>query len=126
TRGIEYDHVERNIEVQPEKMVAIEAKLHRVVETTGWISSDFHNHSTPSGDNYCGTVDRVINLAAEGVEFAPTTEHNRIYDWQPHIDKLGLHDFVATVQGIELTGSGPHLNSFPLQMVPHRQDNGAP
>ncbi len=126
TRGIEYDHVEKTIDVPPGKIVPIEATLKRVVDTRGWVSTDFHNHSTPSGDNYCGTDDRVINLAAENVEFAPTTEHNRLYDWKPHIDRLGLAPFVATTVGIELTGNGPHLNSFPLQPIPFRQDNGAP
>lgn len=126
TRGIEYDHVQRLVEIPPSRIVPFEATLRRVVDTAGWASSDFHNHSTPSGDNYCGTDDRMINLAAEHIEFAPATEHNRIYDWQPHIDKLGLSSHMATVTGIELTGNGPHLNSFPLTPMPHRQDNGAP
>ncbi len=126
TRGIEYDHVEQTIDVAPGKTVAIEAQLKRIVGTPGWVSTDFHNHSTPSGDNYCGTDDRIINLAAEHVEFAPTTEHNRIYDWQPHIDRLGLKAHVGTIIGMELTGGGPHLNAFPLKRVAFTQDNGAP
>ncbi len=96
------------------------------MDTTGWISTDFHNHSTPSGDNICGTPDRIINIAAEHIEFAPTTEHNRIYDWRPTIEKLGLQDEIQTVVGMELTGSGAHLNCFPLTAEPFTQDNGAP
>ena len=126
TRGIEYDHHDTNIAVAPGKQARVEARLQRVVDTTGWVSTDFHNHATESGDNYCGVDDRVINLAAEQVEYAPTTEHNRIYDWYPHIKKLGLENELATSPGIELTGPGPHLNSFPLTPVPHTQDNGAP
>ena len=126
TRGIEYDHVEKVVEVPEGESVTIAASLKRMVDTTGWISTDFHNHTTISGDNYCGTDDRIINLAAEHVEFAPATEHNRIYDWKPHIDRLGLSEQVATVTGIKLTGGGPHLNAFPLKSFPYRQDNGAP
>jgi hypothetical protein len=126
TRGIEYDHHESIIALAPGRQVKVEARLERVVDTTGWISTDFHNHSTPSGDNYCGVDDRIINLAAEQVEFAPATEHNRIYDWAPHIAKLGLEREIATCTGIELTGPGTHLNSFPMTPVPFSQDNGAP
>ncbi|MBI4664076.1 MAG: carboxypeptidase regulatory-like domain-containing protein [Verrucomicrobia bacterium] len=126
TRGIEYSHIEQSLELLPEQTVSVKGKLRRLVDTTGWVSADYHNHSTPSGDNTCGTDDRIINLAVEHVEFAPTTEHNRLYDWRPHIRKLGLSDYLQTVSGLELTGSGPHLNSFPFRPEPYRQDNGAP
>ncbi|MDW8309443.1 MAG: carboxypeptidase regulatory-like domain-containing protein, partial [Verrucomicrobiales bacterium] len=126
TRGIEYSHLSNTVVLQAEQTVAFRGVLRRLVDTTGWISADYHNHSTLSGDNVCGTDDRVINLAAEHIEFAPTTEHNRFYDWRPHIEKLGLTNDVQTVCGIELTGSGPHLNAFPFRVVPFTQDNGAP
>lgn len=126
TRGIEYSHLARKIDLKPEQTLTFTGTLKRLVDTTGWVSADYHNHSTPSGDNTCGTDDRIINLAAEHIEFAPTTEHNRLYDWRPHIEKLGLSAEIQTVPGLELTGSGPHLNSFPFQPEPHTQDNGAP
>jgi len=126
THGPEYDLVEREISVAPGETVEVEAELERTVDTTGWVSTDFHAHSTPSGDNYCNTDDRVINIAVEHLEFAPTTEHNRIYDWKPHIRKLGLSDRIKTVPGIELTGSGQHFNAFPLTPDPLAQDGGAP
>ncbi|HYF34092.1 MAG TPA: CehA/McbA family metallohydrolase, partial [Prosthecobacter sp.] len=66
------------------------------------------------------------NLAAEHIEFAPTTEHNRLYDWKPLIEKLGLAPFMSTVPGMELTGRRAHFNSFPLTPEPYTQDNGAP
>lgn len=126
TRGIEYSHMDRKVKLEEGNSVQVVGRLRRRVDTSGWVSADFHNHSTLSGDNTCGTDDRIINLAAEHIEFAPTTEHNRLYDWQPHIDRLGLSDEVATVSGIELTGPGPHLNSFPLKPSPYTQDWGAP
>lgn len=126
TRGIEYSHLQRTLKLEPEQSVLVEGQLKRLVDTTGWVSADYHNHSTPSGDNTCGTDDRLINLAAEHIEFAPTTEHNRLYDWRPHIERLGLTAHLQTVPGIELTGSGPHLNSFPFRPEPLTQDNGAP
>ena len=126
TRGPEYDLAERTIEVGKGQVVTAEATLKRTVETRGWVSTDFHAHSTPSGDNYCATDDRLINFAAEHIEFAPTTEHNRIFDWQPHIDRLGLSRRIRTIVGLELTGAFQHLNAFPLKQDPLAQDGGAP
>ena len=126
TLGPEYDLVERRIEVARGQAVDLDVTLERTVDTRGWVSTDFHAHSTPSGDNYCSTRDRIINFAAEHVEFAPTTEHQRLYDWTPQIEELGLADRIKTVPGIELTGSGQHFNAFPIQPDPMAQNGGAP
>ena len=126
TRGIEYSHVEREVELKEGRTVQVAGVLKRLVDTTGWVSADYHNHSTPSGDNVCGTADRLINLAAEHIEFAPTTEHNRIYNWRPEIERLGLAPFMQTVIGLESTGAKAHFNAFPFEAVPYTQDNGAP
>lgn len=126
TRGIEYNHLVKEVTLAAGETVAFTGTLKRLVDTRGWVSADYHNHSTPSGDNTCGTDDRVINLAAEHIEFAPTTEHNRLYDWTPHIQRLGLAAEVQTVPGMELTGRAAHFNSFPFEPKPFTQDNGAP
>ncbi|MGD9748303.1 MAG: CehA/McbA family metallohydrolase [Verrucomicrobiales bacterium] len=126
TRGPEFGHHEETVTLAPGQNHKINTVLRRQVATPGWIATDYHNHSTQSGDNTCGTDDRLINLAAEGLEFAPTTEHNRLYDWRPHIERLGLAPYLNTVAGMELTGAGAHFNSFPFQPEPRWQDNGAP
>jgi len=129
TRGIEHNHLVRDVTVKAGAFAPVSGQLKRLVDTRGWVSTDFHNHSTPSGDNQCGTDDRIINLAAEHIEFAPTTEHNRLYDWTPHIKKLGLAEHLSTVVGLELTGggAGSHHNAFPLSAPnPFAQDGGAP
>jgi len=126
THGIEFGHIRKIIDLQPESTLAFKGQLNRLIDTKGWVSTDFHNHSTPSGDNTTKTDDRIINLAVEQIEFAPTTEHNRLYDWTPHIEKLGLTREILSVPGIEVTGSGAHFNAFPLTPVPFTQDYGAP
>lgn len=126
TRGPEYSHLALPVRVPAGGTARVEGRLRRLVDSRGWVSTDFHSHSTQSGDNTTGTDDRLINLAAEQLEFVPATEHNRIYDWSPHIAALGLTNDLATVPGIELTGPGAHLNAFPFQPVPRTQDNGGP
>ncbi|MDH3718856.1 MAG: hypothetical protein OES79_12115, partial [Planctomycetota bacterium] len=78
SRGPEYDVVVRQVEVVRGKETRLAASLIQSVDTSGWISADFHSHSSPSGDNTSSQFGRVLNLLAEHIEFAPCTEHNRI------------------------------------------------
>ncbi|MBW3539756.1 MAG: CehA/McbA family metallohydrolase [Planctomycetes bacterium] len=129
SHGPEYDAVFTEIAVPPDKTVDLTATLKRSVHTPGWISTDFHSHSSPSGDNTGSQLGRVLNLVCEHIEFAPCTEHNRISTYEPHIEQLKIGKHIATVSGIELTGSPlplNHQNAFPLIRRPHTQDGGAP
>lgn len=125
-RGPEYSHLEQEVQLAPGQEAAFKGVLKRLVDTKGWISADFHNHSTPSGDNVCDTDGRIINIAVEHLEFTPTTEHNRFFDWEPTIKSLGLESFIKTVKGIELTGRRQHVNAFPFEPEFQTQNNGAP
>ncbi len=125
-RGPEYSHIDKEVTVEAGKMLEFKGALKRLVDTKGWISADFHNHSTPSGDNVCDTDGRIINIAVEHLEFTPTTEHNRFCDWEPTIKALGLDPFIKTVKGVELTGSRQHVNAFPFEPEPLKQNGGAP
>ena len=127
--GPEYDAVFTRVEVQRGKETLLEARLVRSVKTEGWISTDFHSHSSPSGDNTSSQLGRVLNLLCEHVEFAPCTEHNRLSTYDPHLERLGAEKRMATCVGMELTGRPlplNHQNAFPLIMRPNTQDNGAP
>jgi hypothetical protein len=129
SHGPEYDRVVKEFTIEPAQSTTVQAVLDRTVDTTGWISSDFHSHASPSGDNSTSQLGRVLNLAAEHIEFAPCTEHNRVSSYVPHIERLRLQPFLATIEGIELTGSPlplNHQNAFPMRYVPRTQDGGAP
>ncbi|MBX3443282.1 MAG: CehA/McbA family metallohydrolase [Planctomyces sp.] len=129
SHGPEFDAIFTTLEVPAGGDVELAGALVRSVDTTGWISSDFHSHSSPSGDNTSSQLGRVLNLAAEHIEFAPCTEHNRISTYVPHIDQLGLGRFMSSCSGMELTGSPlplNHQNAFPLVEHPREQDGGGP
>ncbi len=129
SHGPEYDVVELPLEISSGSETPLAARLVRSVDTKGWISSDFHNHASPSGDNVSSQYGRVLNLLCENVEFAPCTEHNRISSYVPHLRRLGVEHLMGTCTGIELTSSPlplGHLNAFPLHMHEHTQDGGAP
>ncbi|MEZ5942699.1 MAG: CehA/McbA family metallohydrolase [Planctomycetaceae bacterium] len=129
SHGPEYGAVFQDIEIAPGEATRVATKLQRQVDSTGWISSDFHSHSSPSGDNTGSQLGRVLNLVCEHLEFAPCTEHNRIDTYDPHIEFLKIAPFMSTTTGMELTGSPlplNHQNVFPLHHHPHRQDGGGP
>lgn len=129
SRGPEYNSVRKEVEIIAKEMQQIKVQLDRVVDTTGWISTDLHSHSSPSGDNTSDQYGRAENLLCEHVEFAPCTEHNRIDSYAPHLQQMKLSHLMATCTGIELTGSPlpvNHQNSFPLLWRPHTQNGGGP
>ena len=129
SRGSEYHADFRTLKVEDGKATEVLVKLARVVETPGWVSADFHSHSSPSGDNTSSQLGRVLNLTAEHIEFAPCTEHNRISTYEQHLERLNARAFMATVSGMELTGTPlplNHQNVFPLIFKPGTQDGGAP
>ncbi len=129
SHGPEYDAEFTKLTLKPGETAELKVKLPRVIESPGWVSADFHSHSSPSGDNTSSQLGRVLNLAAENIEFAPCTEHNRISTYTDHIRSLKLEPFMATISGIELTGQPlllNHQNAFPLIHSPRTQDGGAP
>lgn len=131
SRGVEYQFKEVYLTVEPGKALKISADIERLFSTPGWIIADLHSHSTSSGDSNIGLDDKVMNLVAAGIEFAPATEHNRISSYSDIINKAGLQRYIASAAGIELSGRpGPgsinHQNAFPLTMQNGKRGYGAP
>ena len=129
SHGPEFDAIVEQITVERGKETKIEGRLVRTVNTPGWLSTEYHSHSSPSGDNTSSQRGRVLNLLAEHLEFIPCTEHNRVDTYVPHLKHFGALDRVLTCSGMELTG-GPlpinHQNAFPLVHKPRTQDGGGP
>ncbi|MFO0867635.1 MAG: CehA/McbA family metallohydrolase [Pirellulales bacterium] len=129
TYGPEYNAAFVKLDVRPGVDTLLVAKLPRVVDTAGWVSSDFHSHSSPSGDNVSSQLGRVLNLLCEHIEFAPCTEHARVDTYDPHLRRLGVERLLATCPGMELTGAPlpiNHQNAFPLVLKPRTQNGGGP
>lgn len=127
--GPEYDAVITNIVVTRGATTNLNAMLKRSVRTPGWVSTEYHSHSSPSGDNVSSQFGRVLNLLGEHLEYAPCTEHNRIDTYMPHLKKLNAVHLMATTTGMELTGRDlpvNHHNVFPLKHYPRTQDGGGP
>lgn len=129
SRGPEYDAVFTQLKVKEGIVSKLTTELKHSVKTPGWVSTEYHSHSSPSGDNTSSQRGRVLNLLAENIEFAPCTEHNRVETYADDIEELRAADFLATVSGMELTGKPlplNHQNVFPMIHRPRTQDGGGP
>jgi hypothetical protein len=131
SHGPEYNTETQQIQIRRGENKAVSMELKREYSTPNWIIADFHNHTTGSGDNNSEIRSRIINMAAEGIEFAPATEHNRISSFTDEIKNTGLQAYIASCPGIELSGlPGPiainHQIAFPLRIREGQQGGGFP
>ncbi len=116
SRGAEYELFEKTIEVKPGAVARFNAQIHRTVQADGYLSADLHLHAQGSIDSGLNYNDRVISVAAEGVEVAVASDHNYISDFMPYIHRNNLQPFLRSIIGLESTTfEAGHFNAFPLR-----------
>lgn len=119
SRGMEYDIVEKNLDVRSSELAQIDVVLKRVIDTRGWVSGDYHMHSINSVDSSIGLEQRIGHAAAEGLDIACATDHNYVTDYTPAIQRLGIEPWIQGIVGLELTTLEiGHFNGFPLRYNP--------
>lgn len=125
-RGFEYEAVVTTVDVVAGETTAVTQALDRVVDTTGWMSADFHVHSFWSPDSSDSLAFKVRAAAAEGLEIPVSTEHEWIGDFQPTVLDEGLEAFLHGMSGIEITTfSYGHFQAYPATPRPGEVNNGA-
>jgi len=126
SRGTEYSLYRQRIVVTPGATVPVDATIVQVVDTTGFVSSDFHVHTINSADSRVNLHDRAIQFAGEGVDNVIITDHHYHTDLRPVIEALGIGDFLQTTIGEEITTwDYGHFNAYPLRIDPTRPSNGS-
>ncbi len=105
----------------------------RVLDTSGWISADFHVHSEFSFDSSLPAKRRLVEFVAQGGEVIVPSEHKVTVDFQPLLEQLGLRERLIQIPGVELTGmartkTAPftlgHSNVFPVSVAPQQFAGG--
>ncbi|GIW43799.1 MAG: hypothetical protein KatS3mg077_1081 [Candidatus Binatia bacterium] len=126
SRGPEYSLFEQPIEIRAGETTLVHAELVRVVDTTGFISSDYHVHTIHSADSRVNLTDRALQFAGEGVDNVIVTDHHAHTDLMPVIERLGLQRFVRSTIGEEITTwDYGHFNAYPLKIDPTRPSRGS-
>jgi hypothetical protein len=120
SHGPEYDLLRRNGVIVPAGGHAtIRGDLLRSVDTAGWVSGDYHQHTQGSIDSPVPLRSRVIENLVEGVELPAPTDHDNITDYRPHIAALSAGALVNAVLGDEISiNTVGHFNAYPLTVDP--------
>jgi len=131
TRGLEYGLDRTQVEIRPGERSSWRARVEREIDTTGWISADFHLHTlTYSGHGDSNMPERIISIVGEGVEFAVATDHNHNTDYRPTMARVGAESMLSAVTGNEISTGIGHFNAFPLdpesRVIPSRLPSAVP
>ncbi|MEO7111224.1 MAG: CehA/McbA family metallohydrolase, partial [Polyangiaceae bacterium] len=119
SRGPEYTIVQKEITLAAGGKESFAGALRQVLDVSGYLGADFHQHSMLGADAPTSTIDRVISNAAEGVRIAVATEHNVVADLEPLVKEAKLDDELVEISGDEVTSDAAvipwgHMNVFPL------------
>ncbi len=126
SRGPEWSIASQIISPTAGEQGEITLELARVVDTTGYIATEFHQHALGSPDSPVPFAKRLATLVAEGIEFFASTDHDFLSDYDPLIDEAGLRDQVDAVVGIESTPFAyGHFIAFPLELANDDPTHGA-
>ncbi len=127
TRGPEYTlSVTDHLEVPAGGSVPFTADIERVVDTSGWLAADFHQHCTNSDDSPVGRRDRVVSNVAMGLEYVASTDHDFVTNLDPLAEEMGVASIFHAMPGNEIsTLNMGHFNAFPLTPDPSIPDGGA-
>jgi hypothetical protein len=126
SRGVEYSSFSQEITVGADATTPVQARIARVVDTAGFISSDYHVHGIASADSRVPDVNRVKQYAGEGVDNIIMTDHHAHTDLTPTITARGFTPFVTSTIGEEITTwDYGHFNAYPLLIDPTRASGGS-
>lgn len=114
SHGLEYSIDTHVVEITDGGTARLDATLVHEIDSTGWISADFHLHTlTYSGHGDSNLEERIISIVGEGLEVAVSTDHNHHTDYSPTISRLGVSPRLFSVVGNEVSTPIGHFNVFP-------------
>lgn len=123
SRGMEWSLARRQLDLTKpkEKPVTLSFKLHREVDTKGYIAADTHIHTRTFSDHGDITVqERMISIAGEGIELAVATDHNVRVDYRPYQRVTKTLRYFSSIAGNEVgsthgrQAARGHINIFPI------------
>jgi len=126
SRGTEYSAYSAPLTVSAGTTTPVNAQIARVLQTPGFVSSDFHVHAINSPDSRVNNTNRALQYAGEGVDNVIMTDHDARTDLTPVIASLGLTPFVTSTIGEEITTFDyGHFNAYPLGQDHSRISQGS-
>lgn len=126
SRGTEYSAYSVPVTIGAGATTNVSAQIARVLDTPGFVSSDFHVHAINSPDSRISYTRRVKQFGGEGVENLVLTEHDAHHDLTSKIAADGFTPFVHTTVGEEITSFDyGHFNAYPVTVDPSQPSGGS-
>lgn len=115
-RGFEYSVAKTEVDLKIGDEQTIELTIRREVPTDGYAACDTHCHTFTYSRHGDATIEeRMVTLAAEGIELPVATDHNVQVDYDAPAKRLGVRNYFTPVVGNEVTTDFGHFNVFPLE-----------
>ena len=126
SHGIEYSVYEEDITITAGALTTVNAQIARVLDTTGFVSGDFHVHQLDSPDSEVSYPERIVSMLAEGVDFFTPSDHEHRSDLVPAITAMGAGGLISVAVGVETTTADyGHFNAWPLTIDATKVNGGA-
>lgn len=114
SRGTEWSLYTEQVTISAGATTSVAAQIAHVLDTTGFISADYHVHMIDSPDSRISRANRIRSYAGEGVDSIVATDHAYVTDLDPEIAALGFAPFVNSTPGEEITSFDyGHFNAYP-------------
>ncbi|MCH8829740.1 MAG: CehA/McbA family metallohydrolase [Planctomycetes bacterium] len=115
-RGFEYSVGSLKVVLKSGDSVKKTLRIRREVPTAGYVACDTHVHTlTHSGHGDATVLERMITIAAEGIELPIATDHNRHINHDSYARTAKVRKFFTPVIGNEVTTKTGHFNIFPVR-----------
>lgn len=127
SHGAEYSASLQTAVVTAGATTTVNAQLAKVIDSPGFVGSDFHVHSIESPDSQVSRHDRVVTLLAEGLDFFTPSDHDIRTDYTGDIAAVsGGAALLGTMPGGEITTFDyGHFNAWPMTVDPSKVNGGA-
>ncbi len=125
SHGTEYSIDFDDVTITAGGTTTVNGVVERVIDSTGFVSGDFHVHSIDSPDSAISRADRVVSMLGEGVDFFASTDHGFRSDFTSTLADLGVAHLLSTTIGQEITTFDyGHFNAWPLDFYPGLPNGG--
>jgi hypothetical protein len=126
SRGPRYSVYKQNVTIIPGQTATVQAEIVKLLDTNGFVHSDFHVHSIDSPDAEVTREERVAVMLAEGMDFFTPSDHGVRSDFRPTIKAMGVEDLIGVAASSETTTFDyGHFNSWPVWVNPDSISGGA-
>lgn len=126
SRGPRYSAFKQNLTILPGQVATVQAEIVKLLDTGGFVHSDFHVHSIDSPDAKVTREERVAVMLAEGLDFFTPSDHEFRADFTPTIRAMGVEDLIGVATSSETTTFDyGHFNSWPVWVDPDSISGGA-